>query len=166
MNKGELKVLIIIVVFFAIIGGIFFGIRSYLQSKEEEYVPEYLQNGGKIESIKPKVYGVNEYSIVNVEEKELSFVYLNDFYTLMRTDVTLAYQLLEDDFRKEHFKTLAQFQEFVNQVLMDSNSLKITTNTFYSSKNGNVYDIITESGIHYFFTAEGVMTYRVRFENK
>lgn len=168
MNKHEWKFLVVLIIIFAIIGLFYVGRKRYIDDHEEEYVPKYLKDAqsGKEQLVKPKVYGVNEYSIVNMDEKEMASIYLQDFYNLMTTDVNQAYQLLEDDFRKENYPTIESFQIFVNQVISDTNSLNIATKTVSSSQNTYVYDIITKSGINYFFTAEGVMVYRVRFKNK
>lgn len=168
MNKQEWKFLVVLIISFAIIGLVYVGREKYIKKNEEEYVPEYLRDAqsGKEQLVKPKVYGVNEYSIVNMDEKKMASIYLQDFYNLMVTDVNQAYKLLEDDFRKKNYPTMESFQIFVKQVLSDTNSLNIATKTVSSSQNTYVYDIITKSGINYFFTAEGVMVYRVRFKNK
>lgn len=166
MNRKEWKILIVIILIFASIGGIYLGRNYHKKKNEEEYVPDYLKNAGKEDKIPPKVYGVNEYSIVNIENKDMAYIYLRDFYNLMLQDINAAYELLEDDFRKEKYPTLESFQNFANTQLENYNTLKIVTKTVSSSQNTYIYDIITESGINYFFKAKGVMVYNVRFENK
>ncbi len=166
MNKKEIKILLAIIFIFLGIGIIYYTKDYYTKKNEKEYVPYYLKRPEELNNIEPKVYGANEYSIVNIENKALASIYLKDFYNLMKEDINKAYQLLEDDFREENYKTLESFQVFAQEVLTNENSLNIVTKTFSSSQNIDTYDIITESGINYFFTAEAIMVYRVRFENK
>ena len=168
MNKQEWRFLIIFIIIFSIIGLFYFGRKIYITKNEEEYVPQYLKDAekGKQQLVSPKVYGVNEYSIINMKESEMAPIYLRDFYNLMITDINQAYGLLEDEFRQEHYPTIQSFQLFVDRVKADTNSLNIATKTVSSSQNTYIYDIITKSGVNYFFTAEGIMVYRVRFNNK
>lgn len=168
MNKKEWGCFVVLLIVCAIIGVFYLGRRYYIKKNEEIYVPKYVQDAqeGKKDYVKPKVYGVNEYNIVNMENHDMASIYLKDFYNLMSTDINSAYQLLENDFRIQNYPTIESFQAFANSVFSNTTSLNIETKTVSSSQNTYIYDIITKSGINYFFTAEGVMVYRVRFEYK
>ena len=168
MNKKEWGCFTVLIIVCLIIFAFYFGREYYMKKNEKEYIPQYIKDAveGKKDYVKPKVYGVNEYNIVNMQNADMASIYLKDFYNLMRTDIYSAYQVLENDFRQKNFPTIEEFQNFANSVFYNENSLNIETMKFSGSQDSYVYDIITKSGINYFFTAEGVMVYRVRFEYK
>jgi len=150
------KSISILIVFFILLLS-FYLIREFLASREI-YNESYLNGEDYI--MNSKVYGVNEYSIVNITQEQMANIYLNDFKNNMYNDVNYAYQLLNEEYRNMKFGNIDNFISYVNSL--NGNNITIDR---YSIDSSNIITVYTENDIKYIFKIISVMEYEVYLDD-
>ncbi len=156
ISKNRLLV-VLIVIFIGLLG--FYVVREYIASKHI-YKPAYSENDKY--NMVPKVYGVNEYSIVNISDEYMSKVYLIDYVNQLRTDMTAAYNLLNKEYRDKKFGSVSAFQDYINKSHYSN-----TLSKYYSEIIGghNVYGAYDSYNNLYIFKTDGVLQYEVYLDD-
>ena len=77
------------------------------KSKTETYVREYEEI---IES-----YDANQIIPIYITEEDMASKYLNDFKNLMMSDISLSYEMLNDNYRNKKYES---FEEYRNIMLL------------------------------------------------
>jgi len=106
----------------------------------------------------PKTYDVNEYSVMNISDEQMSKIYLLDFRNLVYNDITSAYNLLDESYRNKKFGNLENFKNYINSIDFSSMVSK------YSVKSEGKYDIYRVYDLNenlILFKITGVFQYRV-----
>ena len=75
----------------------------------------------------------NTYSSENLTTKDVSERYFNEYISLLKYDVELAYELLEENCKSE-YKNIDNFKEYLQKI--DLNNIKMND---YSAKENNGY---------------------------
>ena len=103
----------------------------------------------------PKKYESNEYYNLNITDQELCTIYLNDFISILSTDISKAYDMLDSDYRNTRFSDYNSFVNYINTIyssISSVNTYKVEKDRYYVyDKNGNVFIFVTN----------GVMNYKV-----
>ena len=143
---------IIIIVLVFVVFLLFYFIREYIASKDI-YTESYMKDQEYI--MHPKVYEVNEYSLINITDEQMANIYLNDFRYNIYNEINSAYQLLNEEYRNKKFGTIDNFISYINNFGNDSFILReynVTdgNNKIFRiySKDGNLYIFKTSTDQH------------------
>lgn len=158
MKKNTIMAIILILIAISI--GAYFIISSRLDAK---YVPNYM-----LEDFYKKPYkkvGVNEYTVVNVSDRDMVDTYFRTYTNMFFEDLGMAYQKLDSKFREKKYPTLNSFSSFVSSLTSDFLAIPKIKSYDIDTENGKtIYSIRDTRGNIYKFTIEAVMKYTVSFE--
>ena len=115
-NKNKYIWLLVLIIIGLLI---YHGIRIY-QSKKT-IVPsdkniDYIMN--------PKTYGVNEYNLVNITDRQLATIYLNDYRNYLKNNIDQAYELLNEEYRSKKFNNIEEFKTYINTININNMSVE------------------------------------------
>ena len=115
-NKNKYIWLLVLIIIGLLI---YHGIRIY-QSKKT-IVPsdkniDYIMN--------PKTYGVNEYNLVNITDRQLAAIYLNDYRNYLKNNIEQAYELLNEEYRSKKFNNIEEFKTYINTININNMSVE------------------------------------------
>lgn len=120
-------------------------------------------NSGPVQ-VTTKVYGVNEYNVISVDEVNVYTSYYKNFINLIVNDPKSAYDLLTDDCKRDRYKN--DYNNFYEKVSkLDKNELLNYTIDRYSKTDDRI--IIVDSNEYSFsFYEDGVNNYTVYINGK
>ena len=153
----EHKILFILISIFALLL-LMYLLREFIASREI-YNESYLDGEDYI--MNPKTYGVNEYSLVNIDDEQMCNIYLNDYKNKLSDDINYAYQLLNEEYRNKKFGSIENFINYVNNF--DFSGLNIYKYSINSDKS--IYKIYTENNNTFIFKVNSVMEYEVYLDD-
>ena len=113
--------------------------------------------GDKDEYKEVEQYEANQVSPVYITEDQMANIYLNDFYSLITTNIDKAYEKLNKEYREKKFGSITSFKNYVN-------SLGNVAIKSFATKNSNGYEyfyIYDTNNRLYIFRTKGVMQYEV-----
>ena len=152
------KFLVILIGLFVIVLS-FYLLREFFASREK-YTESYLQEEDYI--MVPKVYGVNEYSVTEISDQDMTMIYLNDYIYNVNNNIETAYNLLNEEYRLKKFGDIEGYKNYI-----DSINYAVTLSSYsLSSKAGNdIYTAYDKNGNMYIFKTNGVMQYEVYLDD-
>ncbi|MBQ2946909.1 MAG: hypothetical protein IJE04_03565 [Bacilli bacterium] len=133
-------------------------IREFIASRDI-YNESYLDGDDYI--MTKKIYGVNEYSVINISDEQMANIYINDFKNYLYTDINYAYQLLNEEYRNLKFGSIDSFKNYINSI--DSNDMDIDRYSINGDRN--VFTIYTKDNKKYIFKTMSVMEYEVYLDD-
>ena len=83
-NKKSYIWLVILVILGLLV---FYGIKIYRSKKTLVPTDDYINY-----TMNPKKYGVNEYNLVNITDRQLAAIYLNDYRNYLKNKIDQAYE--------------------------------------------------------------------------
>lgn len=111
-------------------------------------------------------YQVNEFVPIYMSDEQMVSVYFNQFLQKMIYQKEEAYNLLDDDFKKNKFPSFDDFAQFVRQKESKLSSLELTSSSVQMNGKKKTYYVSDNDNNFYTFVVEAVMVYKVQFEMK
>ena len=143
-----IKIFGIIVVSLIVIIVIYF-INNYDVNKKD--YNNYLKN-----------YEVNEYIPVYVDDEEMAKRYFNKYRNIINTDANLAFNLVEEEYRKNKFNNnIENYKNYIRSL----NINKVSVDKYYKTTDSEyeVFGVYDTNGNLYIFKTKGVMQFKVEF---
>lgn len=147
-NKSVLIIFIpFIIILLVCVAYWFIGNQKKFHQNNEEYI------------MTPKKYGVNEYSLVSIDEEQMANIYLNDYRNLLLFDRVQSYNLLNNEYRSLKFPNIEYFNQYINSINFSS----LLVDKYATGRCGSetCYYIYDKSGKEYIFRIFNVMEYEV-----
>ena len=72
----------------------------------------------------PKTYGVNEYNLLNITDRQLATIYLNDYRNYLKNNIDQAYELLNEEYRSKKFNNIQEFKDYINSININTMSVE------------------------------------------
>ena len=136
--KNKLLIAFILLFLFVLA---FYLVREYMASKEI-YTESYLRDD-EYYMIK-KVYGVNEYSMSQLTDKDITNRYLNDY---INNNIEAAYDSLNAEYRDKKFGSIEAYKNYINSIKYSGNLISIDRK---KTKNGkDIYGAYDSYNNHY-----------------
>lgn len=154
--KKHKAISILIVVFIIFI--LFYLIRGFIASRTI-YTESYLRDEEYI--MNPKTYDVNEYSVTNISDEQMSNIYLIDYISLIYSDINSAYNLLDETYRNKKFGSLENFKNYITSSKFSN---KISKYYIQTKGDYTIYGVYDSNNNLFIFKTNGVMQYTVYFD--
>ena len=145
-------VLCVSIVVIIVILSLFYVIGILKKSEKDEHYIEYLKN-----------YEANEFIPVYISDNDIAVMYLSDYKNLLINNQYDAYQLLDDECKKEYFPTFKSFKDYIQTI--DIYGIKMSK--FYKEYNIGIlsFGVYDQYDNLFVFNVEGVMQYKVFLNN-
>ena len=155
MDEKKARRVIVLCIFIALIIvliSLFYVINVMKKNETEEHYIEYLKN-----------YEANEFIPVYITDNDIAVLYLSDYKNLLINNQYDAYQLLDDECKKEYFPTFNSFKDYIQTI----NIYDIKMTKFYKENNMGFisYGVYDQYDNLFVFNVEGVMQYKVFLNN-
>lgn len=102
----------------------------------------------------------NDFTYKNVEKGIIISDYYNRYIDLLKNDISKAYMMLDDEYRKERFPNIDSFREYVNDVIL-SKDANIKTYKCNKNESYDEYVCKDEFGRTYIFRTTSINQYKV-----
>ena len=134
------------------------------------YIPKYFKNLKKNRGIgnfnieKKTSYTPNEIIPVYVDDEQMSKIYFRDFLNTIIIDMESSYNLLDVDYRENVFSNIYNYKKYIDslELSMSSSVVKYAT---YERVGFKYYDVYDNNGNRFIFETNGVMQYKVYFDD-
>ena len=134
------------------------------------YVPKYIKNIKKNKGIvnfdiqMKENYKPNEIIPVYIDDEQMSKIYFRDFLNALVTDMNSSYNLLDVDYRESVFSNIYNYKKYIDslELSMSSSVVKYAT---YERVGFKYYDVYDNNGNRFIFETNGVMQYKVYFDD-
>ena len=152
-NKNKYIWLLVLIIIGLLI---YHGIRIY-QSKKT-IVPsdkniDYIMN--------PKTYGVNEYNLVNITDRQLATIYLNDYRNYLKKNIDQAYELLNEEYRSKKFNNIEEFKTYINTININNMSVE----KYNISDDKKIIDVYISDNDRFIFKIKNILEYEVYLDD-
>ena len=98
---------------------VFYGIKIYRSKKTLVPTNNYINY-----TMNPKTYDVNEYNLVNITDRQLAAIYLNDYRNYLKNNIDQAYELLNEEYRSKKFNNIEEFKTYINTININNMSVE------------------------------------------
>ena len=105
---------------------VFYGIKIYRSKKILVPTNKYINY-----TMNPKTYGVNEYNLVNITDRQLAAIYLNDYRNYLKNNIDQAYELLNEEYRSKKFNNIQEFKDYINSININTMSVEKNNRCIY-----------------------------------
>lgn len=109
--------------------------------------------------------GENTFEFSTVTDEQMSRIYLSEFTKLELENAKQAYELLEEEYKKERFPDFKDYQEYLEEngaIIKEAILYKYSVAHF---DDYTQYFIIDNFNNSYTLNATGVMNYKIRLDN-
>lgn len=151
--KKIIKILLLVVVLLAIT---LFGITLY-----QKYSTNNDNESNKSHDLIPKKYQVNEYSIINIDDRQIANIYLMDYKNELLSDRQSAYDHLNISYREKKFNSIEEFNNVINNYDISNMSLK----QFSFSTNRRFLKVYFSDKDSFIFKIKGILDYEVYLDD-
>ncbi len=150
MNNNSVKNIVIIVIILLIFSGTYVLLKNFTNKKENQDI--YLKN-----------YKVNEYINTYITDEEMARIYLNDYIRNMKYNIDKAYDLLDDEYKKEKFGNIENYKKYVNNLKYNSYTLA----RYYKQERNDtiIFGVYDNNDNLFIFKTNGVMQYKVYLDD-
>ena len=94
----------------------------------------------------------------------MSKIYFKDFLNALNTDMDSTYNLLEVDYRESVFENIYNYKKYIDNLELTMGSYVVKCATYERGKY-KYYDIYDNDGNRFIFKTNGVMQYKVFFDD-
>lgn len=112
----------------------------------------------------PKKYGVNEYSLVNIDDEQMANIYLNNYKNMLISNRSEAYSLLNDEYKNLKYPTIESFNQYVDSI--DFSNIILDRYGVHKCNAGTCYYLYDKNNNEYIFRAFSVMEYEVYLDGE
>ena len=126
---------------------VFYGIKIYRSKKTLVPTNNYINY-----TMNPKTYDVNEYNLVNINDRQLAAIYLNDYRNYLKNNIDQAYELLNEEYRSKKF----------------NNSININTMSvekYNISDDKKIIDVYISDNDRFIFKIKSILEYEVYLDD-
>lgn len=105
----------------------------------------------------------NKFSYTNISDKQMAQYYLNNYMKLVRTNPSLAYNLLDEQYKESKFKTSDKFVNYTQEkkdMLITLKEYKIINDKEYT-----IYICKDQYDFVYIFKEKSLMNYTVQLDD-
>lgn len=152
-NKNKYIWLLVLIIIGLLI---YHGIRIY-QSKKTIVPSDKNINY----TMNPKTYDVNEYNLVNINDRQLAAIYLNDYRNYLKNNINQAYELLNEEYRSKKFNNIEEFKTYINTININNMSVE----KYNISDDKKIIDVYISDNDRFIFKVKSILDYEVYLDD-
>lgn len=135
---------------------VFYGIKIYRSKKTLVPTNNYINY-----TMNPKTYGVNEYNLVNITDRQLAAIYLNDYRNYLKNNIDQAYELLNEEYRSKKFNNIEEFKTYINTININNMSVE----KYSISDDKKIIDVYISDNDRFIFKIKNILEYEVYLDD-
>ena len=135
---------------------VFYGIKIYRSKKTLVPTNNYINY-----TMNPKTYDVNEYNLVNITDKQLAAIYLNDYRNYLKNNIDQAYELLNEEYRSKKFNNIEEFKTYINTININNMSVE----KYNISDDKKIIDVYISDNDRFIFKIKNILEYEVYLDD-
>lgn len=152
-NKKSYIWLVILVILGLLV---FYGIKIYRSKKTLVPTDDYINY-----TMNPKKYGVNEYNLVNITDRQLAAIYLNDYRNYLKNNIDQAYELLNEEYCSKKFNNIEEFKTYVNTININN----MPVEKYNISDDKKIIDVYISDNDRFIFKIKNILEYEVYLDD-
>lgn len=135
---------------------VFYGIKIYRSKKTLVPTNNYINY-----TMNPKTYGVNEYNLVNITDRQLAAIYLNDYRNYLKNNIDQAYELLNEEYSSKKFNNIEEFKTYINTININNMSVE----KYNISDDKKIIDVYISDNDRFIFKIKNILEYEVYLDD-
>ena len=135
---------------------VFYGIKIYRSKKTLVPTDDYINY-----TMNPKTYGVNEYNLVNITDRQLAAIYLNDYRNYLKNNIDQAYELLNEEYRSKKFNNIEEFKTYIITININNMSVE----KYNISDDKKIIDVYISDNDRVIFKIKNILEYEVYLDD-
>lgn len=135
---------------------VFYGIKIYRSKKTLVPTNNYINY-----TMNPKTYDVNEYNLVNITDRQLAAIYLNDYRNYLKNNIDQAYELLNEEYRSKKFNNIEEFKTYINTININNMSVE----KYNISDDKKIIDVYISDNDRFIFKIKSILEYEVYLDD-
>lgn len=135
---------------------VFYGIKIYRSKKTLVPTNNYINY-----TMNPKTYDVNEYNLVNITDRQLAAIYLNDYRNYLKNNIDQAYELLNEEYRSKKFNNIEEFKTYINTININNMSVE----KYNISDDKKIIDVYISNNDRFIFKIKNILEYEVYLDD-
>jgi len=135
---------------------VFYGIKIYRSKKTLVPTNNYINY-----TMNPKTYDVNEYNLVNINDRQLAAIYLNDYRNYLKNNIDQAYELLNEEYRSKKFNNIQEFKDYINSININTMSVE----KYNISDDKKIIDVYISDNDRFIFKIKSILEYEVYLDD-
>lgn len=135
---------------------VFYGIKIYRSKKTLVPTNNYINY-----TMNPKTYDVNEYNLVNINDRQLAAIYLNDYRNYLKNNIDQAYELLNEEYRSKKFNNIEEFKTYINTININNMSVE----KYNISDDKKIIDVYISDNDRFIFKIKSILEYEVYLDD-
>lgn len=135
---------------------VFYGIKIYRSKKTLVPTNNYINY-----TMNPKTYDVNEYNLVNITDRQLAAIYLNDYRNYLKNNIDQAYELLNEEYRSKKFNNIEKFKTYINTININNMSVE----KYNISDDKKIIDVYISDNDRFIFKIKNILEYEVYLDD-
>ena len=135
---------------------VFYGIKIYRSKKTLVPTNNYINY-----TMNPKTYDVNEYNLVNISDRQLAAIYLNDYRNYLKNNIDQAYELLNEEYRSKKFNNIEEFKTYINTININNMSVE----KYNISDDKKIIDVYISDNDRFIFKIKNILEYEVYLDD-
>ena len=135
---------------------VFYGIKIYRSKKTLVPTNNYINY-----TMNPKTYDVNEYNLVNINDRQLAAIYLNDYSNYLKNNIDQAYELLNEEYRSKKFNNIEEFKTYINTININNMSVE----KYNISDDKKIIDVYISDNDRFIFKIKSILEYEVYLDD-
>lgn len=135
---------------------VFYGIKIYRSKKILVPTNKYINY-----TMNPKTYDVNEYNLVNINDRQLAAIYLNDYRNYLKNNIDQAYELLNEEYRSKKFNNIEEFKTYINTININNMSVE----KYNISDDKKIIDVYISDNDRFIFKIKNILEYEVYLDD-
>lgn len=135
---------------------VFYGIKIYRSKKTLVPTNNYINY-----TMNPKTYDVNEYNLVNINDRQLAAIYLNDYRNYLKNNIDQAYELLNEEYRSKKFNNIEEFKTYINTININNMSVE----KYNISDDKKIIDVYISDNDRFIFKIKNILEYEVYLDD-
>lgn len=135
---------------------VFYGIKIYRSKKILVPTNKYINY-----TMNPKTYDVNEYNLVNINDRQLAAIYLNDYRNYLKNNIEQAYELLNEEYRSKKFNNIEEFKTYINTININNMSVE----KYNISDDKKIIDVYISNNDRFIFKIKNILEYEVYLDD-
>lgn len=135
---------------------VFYGIKIYRSKKTLVPTNNYINY-----TMNPKTYDVNEYNLVNINDRQSAAIYLNDYRNYLKNNIDQAYELLNEEYRSKKFNNIQEFKDYINSININTMSVE----KYNISDDKKIIDVYISDNDRFIFKIKSILEYEVYLDD-
>ena len=135
---------------------VFYVIKIYRSKKTLVPTNNYINY-----TMNPKTYDVNEYNLVNITDRQLAAIYLNDYRNYLKNNIDQAYELLNEEYRSKKFNNIEEFKTYINTININNMSVE----KYNISDDKKIIDVYISDNDRFIFKIKNILEYEVYLDD-